>query len=150
MKAAHIARCGKGCVQRVALADPAQRCHRRHARADETPPTFAPRPRAVERCIRHRDRQRAWWCIGKRPRVHEPDIPAPDGCCVGRRKAEICRRRTQQRLLLNPSHYEGPGNERVSPPVPLGKMGQRLQQILEQPVEQRPVNLYAALAEVAR
>lgn len=60
------------------------------------------------------------------------------------------RRRTQQRLLLNPSHYAGPGNERVSPPVPLGKMGRRLQQILEQPVEQRPVNLYAALAEVAR
>jgi hypothetical protein len=34
--------------------------------------------------------------------------------------------------------------------VPLGKMGRRLQQILEQPVEQRPANLYAALAEVAR
>ena len=60
------------------------------------------------------------------------------------------QRRTQQRLLLNRSHYEGPGNERVSPPVPLGKMGQRLQQILEPPVEQRPLDLYAALAEVAR
>jgi hypothetical protein len=59
-------------------------------------------------------------------------------------------RHTQQRLLLEPTHYEGPGNDRVTAPVPLGKMGQRLQEILEQPVEQRPLDLYAALAEVAR
>jgi hypothetical protein len=51
---------------------------------------------------------------------------------------------------LDPRHYDGPGDERVAPPVPLGKMGRRLQEILAQPVEQRPVNLYAALAEVAR
>jgi len=38
----------------------------------------------------------------------------------------------------------------VAAPVPLGKMGQRLQEILQQPVEQRPLDLYAALAEVAR
>ena len=38
----------------------------------------------------------------------------------------------------------------VEPPVPLGRMGRRLQQILMQPVEQRPLDLYAALAEVAR
>jgi len=59
-------------------------------------------------------------------------------------------RRSEQRLLLEPAHYEGPGTERVAAPVPLGKMGQRLQEILAQPVEQRPVDLYAALAEVAR
>jgi hypothetical protein len=59
-------------------------------------------------------------------------------------------RHTAQRLLLEPAHYEGPGTERVAAPVPLGKMGQRLQEILEQPVEQRPLDLYAALAEVAR
>jgi transposase len=59
-------------------------------------------------------------------------------------------RHTEQRLLLEPAHYAGPGNDRVSAPVPLGKMGQRLQEIWEQPVEQRPVDLYAALAEVAR
>jgi hypothetical protein len=29
-------------------------------------------------------------------------------------------------------------------------MARKLQEILEQPVEQRPVDLYAALAEVAR
>jgi transposase len=59
-------------------------------------------------------------------------------------------RHTQERLLLEPSHYEGPGTEQVASPQPLGAMGQRLQQILEQPVEQRPLDLYAALAEVAR
>jgi transposase len=59
-------------------------------------------------------------------------------------------RHSRARLLLNPSHYQGPGDERVAPPVPLGKMGQRLQQIVAQPVEQRPLDLYAALAEVAR
>jgi transposase len=59
-------------------------------------------------------------------------------------------RKTQERLLIDPSHYDGPGNERVPPPVPLGKMGRRLQEILEMPVEQRPLDLYAALAEVSR
>jgi transposase len=59
-------------------------------------------------------------------------------------------RHSRQRLLLDPRHYEGPGNEQVAPPVPLGKLGQRLQEIVQQPVEQRPVDLYAALAEVAR
>jgi hypothetical protein len=59
-------------------------------------------------------------------------------------------RHTQERLLIDPCHYEGPGDERVAPPVPLGQMGRRLQEILELPVEQRPLDLYAALAEVAR
>jgi hypothetical protein len=59
-------------------------------------------------------------------------------------------RHSRQRLLIDPKHYEGPGDERVMPPVPLGKLGQKLQQIVAQPVEQRPVDLYAALAEVAR
>jgi transposase len=59
-------------------------------------------------------------------------------------------RQTQGRLLLEPVHYEGKGDERVMPPLPLGQMGARLQEILEMPVEQRPLDLYAALAEVAR
>jgi transposase len=59
-------------------------------------------------------------------------------------------RHTPQRLLVEPSHYDGDGDERVAAPVPLGRMGQRLQDILEMPVEQRPLDLYAALAEVAR
>jgi transposase len=59
-------------------------------------------------------------------------------------------RQSRARLVLDPQHYEGPGDERVAPPVPLGKMGRRLQEIVLQPVEQRPLDLYAALAEVAR
>jgi len=59
-------------------------------------------------------------------------------------------RHTPQRLLIDPAHYDGEADERVVPPVPLGRMGQRLREILEQPVEQRPLDLYAALAEVSR
>jgi hypothetical protein len=59
-------------------------------------------------------------------------------------------RHSQARLLLDPNHYEGPGDRRVSAPVPLGQLGRRLQEIVLQPVEQRPLDLYAALAEVAR
>jgi transposase len=59
-------------------------------------------------------------------------------------------RHSRQRLLLDPSHYEGPGDERVMAPVPLGKMGQKLQEIAAMPVERRPLDLYAALAGVAR
>jgi hypothetical protein len=59
-------------------------------------------------------------------------------------------RSSRRRLLINPEHCEGEGDDRVIPPVPLGKMGRRLQQIVMQPVEQRPLDLYAELAEVAR
>jgi hypothetical protein len=59
-------------------------------------------------------------------------------------------RHTPERLLIDPGHYDGPGDDRVVPPVPLGRMGQRLREILEMPVEQRPLDLYAALAEVSR
>jgi len=59
-------------------------------------------------------------------------------------------RHTPERLLIDPSHYDGPGDARVMPPVPLGRMGQRLREIVEMPVEQRPLDLYAALAEVSR
>lgn len=59
-------------------------------------------------------------------------------------------RGTDQRLLLDPSCYEGEATDRVLPPVPLGRMGCRLQEILQMPVQQRPIDLYAALMEVAR
>jgi transposase len=60
------------------------------------------------------------------------------------------QRHTPERLLIDQAHYQGEGDGRVMPPVPLGQMGQRLQEILEMPVEQRPLDLYAALAEVSR
>jgi hypothetical protein len=59
-------------------------------------------------------------------------------------------RHTPERLLIEPSHYEGSSDERVIAPVPLGRMGQRLREILEMPVQKRPLDLYAALAEVSR
>ena len=59
-------------------------------------------------------------------------------------------RHTAERILIDPSCYEGEATERVLPPRPLGKMGKRLQEIYELPVEQRPLDLYATLAEVAR
>ena len=59
-------------------------------------------------------------------------------------------RHTQELILIDPSCYEGEATDRVVPPTPLGKMGRRMQEILDLPVEQRPVDLYAALAEVAR
>jgi transposase len=78
------------------------------------------------------------------------------GCCA---VVQVCHRgqvvaehprQSQARLLIEPSHYRGEGDERVCAPQPVGKMGQRLQEILDMPVEQRPMDLYAALAEVAR
>lgn len=59
-------------------------------------------------------------------------------------------RGSEERLLLDPACYEGEATDRVRPPTPLGKMGRKLQEIWQMPVEQRPVDLYAALSEVAR
>lgn len=59
-------------------------------------------------------------------------------------------RASRERVVLDPAHYEGPGDERVVPPVPLGRMGRRLQEIVMMPVEQRPIDLYAAPAGAAR
>lgn len=59
-------------------------------------------------------------------------------------------RGTEARLLIDVSCYEGKSTDRVLAPPPLGKMGKKLQELVEQPVEQRPMSLYEALAEVAR
>jgi transposase len=59
-------------------------------------------------------------------------------------------RHTREHILIDPSCYEGVSTDRVLAPRPLGKMGKKLQEIYELPVEQRPLDLYAALAEVAR
>jgi transposase len=59
-------------------------------------------------------------------------------------------RATRSRIVIDPAHYEGPGTERVIAPVPLGRMGRRLQEIAALVPERRPIDLYAALAGVAR
>jgi transposase len=59
-------------------------------------------------------------------------------------------RHTQERILIDPACYDGPGTTAVLPPKPLGRMAKKLQEIASLPVERRPMDLYAALAEVAR
>lgn len=59
-------------------------------------------------------------------------------------------RGTKVRLLMDPDCFEGEATDRVAPPPPLGRMGKKLQEIYELPVEQRPLDLYHALSEVAR
>ena len=59
-------------------------------------------------------------------------------------------RHTAARILINPACYAGPGTAEVLPPKPLGRMARKLEEIAALPVERRPVDLYAALAEVAR
>jgi hypothetical protein len=59
-------------------------------------------------------------------------------------------RGTRERIVLDPRHYDGPGDERVQAPVPLGRMGRRLQEIWDLPPERRPIDQYAAYAGAAR
>jgi transposase len=59
-------------------------------------------------------------------------------------------RGTAARNVFDPAHYEGADTERVLAPAPLGRMGRRLQELWQLAPERRPIDLYAALAEVAR
>lgn len=59
-------------------------------------------------------------------------------------------RNTPERVVLQREHFEGPGDARVLTPQPLGRMGRKLEEIAMMSPETRPLDLYAALAEVAR
>jgi transposase len=59
-------------------------------------------------------------------------------------------RRGRERIVIDPRHYEGEATTDVLPPLPLGRMGRKLQSIAEMEPQKRPIDLYAALAEVAR
>lgn len=59
-------------------------------------------------------------------------------------------RHTRELLVIEPAHFEGESTEAVIAPAPLGRMGRRLQEIWEMEPEQRPLDLYAAVAEAAR
>ena len=59
-------------------------------------------------------------------------------------------RGTAERIVLDPSHFDGPSTADVVAPTPLGRLGTRLAEIAAMAPEQRPLDLYAALAEVAR
>ena len=58
-------------------------------------------------------------------------------------------RGTAERIVLAPAHFEGAATDTVLPPQPLGKMGRRLEEIASMKPENRPLDLYAALAEAA-
>jgi hypothetical protein len=59
-------------------------------------------------------------------------------------------RGTKARILIDPTSYEGEATDRVIPPVPLGAMAKALESIRTMDVAMRLVEIYAALAEVAR
>jgi transposase len=86
--------------------------------------------------------------LGERVEVH--------GCArtfqvyAGGRVVAEHPRHSRERIVIDPRHYEGEEIDRVLPPIPLGKMGRRLQELAAMPPSQRPLDLYAELAEVAR
>jgi hypothetical protein len=59
-------------------------------------------------------------------------------------------RHTDERLVIDPRHYEGRSTERVQAPVPLGRLGRRMLKLASAPVAHRSIDYYVALAEVAR
>jgi len=59
-------------------------------------------------------------------------------------------RHSPELVVIDTAHYEGEATAEVLPPLPLGRMGRRLQEIAMLAPECRPMDLYAALAEVAR
>jgi len=40
-------------------------------------------------------------------------------------------RHTPERIVIDPSHYEGPSTDTVQAPMPLGRMGKKLQQLAQ-------------------
>ena len=59
-------------------------------------------------------------------------------------------RQSDQRVLIDPSCYDGPETDRVVPPQPLGAMARKLDEISRMTVQLRSAEIYAELAEVAR
>lgn len=59
-------------------------------------------------------------------------------------------RSAPERVVIDPAHFEGESTGRVQAPVPLGRMGRRMMELAAEPVQYRSIELYHALAEVAR
>lgn len=59
-------------------------------------------------------------------------------------------RDTAARLLIDQTHYDGPSDDRVIAPPPLGRMGRKVQELIDAPVAQRAIETYHLLVEVAR
>jgi transposase len=59
-------------------------------------------------------------------------------------------RHTRELILIEPGHYQGEATADILPPLPLGRLGRKLEEIARLKPQERPLDLYAALAEVAR
>ena len=59
-------------------------------------------------------------------------------------------RGTAALIVRDEAHYDGEDTDRVRAPMPLERMGRHLRDIAANNVEQRSIDLYARLAEVAR
>jgi hypothetical protein len=59
-------------------------------------------------------------------------------------------RGTDMLILRDEAHYEGEDTASVRAPMPLGRMGRRLQEIAASTIRHRSIEIYARLAEVAR
>jgi transposase len=59
-------------------------------------------------------------------------------------------RGTDARLVIDQAHYDGPSDDRVIAPPPLGRMGRKIQELIDAPVAHRAIETYHRLAEVAR
>ena len=59
-------------------------------------------------------------------------------------------RGTRERILLNHDCHDGHTSDTIEAPKPFGKMARKLLEINSTPVQERPVDLYEALLEVAQ
>ncbi len=72
---------------------------------------------------------------------------------IDRHEGQIIKqypRKTDQLLLIDATCYEGESTDRVAAPRPLGRMARKLNEIAALPVQNRSLETYAMLAEVAR
>ncbi len=58
--------------------------------------------------------------------------------------------KTDTHLLTDQAHYDGESDDRVIAPPPLGKMGKKVQELIDAPVTHRAIETCHMLAEVAR
>ncbi len=65
----------------------------------------------------------------------------------GRKLVEYARGTDATLLIDESTCYEGPGDDRVASPLPLGKIGRRIQELASAEVELRSADYYAVLAE---
>lgn len=76
---------------------------------------------------------------------------APGIVSIWHEGREVARhpRGTAERILLESAHFEGPGTATHRPPLPIGKMGTRILELARAAVQQRAIDYYEKLMEVA-